>query len=138
MPRFSISSITRLETCHPELQFLFNTIIQTFDCSILIGHRDEVEQREAFQTGKSKLNWPDSKHNSFPSMAVDVSSYPIDWSNTKMFYWFAGYVLGIADQLFREGKMKYKIRWGGDWNHNFNLSDEKGLSDLVHFELLGA
>lgn len=136
MPKFSTTSKTRLDTCHPELQLLFNTVIETFDCSILVGHRGQADQDDAFRTGKSKLNWPNSKHNSTPSMAADVAPYPIDWTNIKRFYWFGGYVLGIADMLYSSGKMQHRVRYGGDWDRDFDLADEKGLSDLVHFELV--
>lgn len=136
MPSYSNNSKARLATCHPELQLLFNIIIETFDCSILVGHRGEVDQEDAYRTGKSKLRWPDSKHNSTPSMAVDSAPYPIDWNNTKRFYWFGGYVLGIADMLYQAGKMQHRVKFGGDWDRDFDITDEKGLSDLVHFELV--
>ena len=73
--------------------------------------------------------YPNSKHNKLPSKAVDVAPYPIDWNDPDRFYHFAGYVRGIA-----EG-MGIKIRWGGDWNGNFDLKDQN-FYDLPHFELL--
>lgn len=136
MPNFGSTSKYKLSTCHSELQLLFSTVVDTFDCSVLEGHRGQADQEKAFNEGKSKLNWPLSKHNSYPSLAVDVSPYPIKWEDLHRFCYFAGYVLGIADQLHAQGMMKHKVRWGGDWNQNHDTSDEKGLADLVHFELV--
>lgn len=70
-----------------------------------------------------------SKHNSQPSKAVDVSPYPINWNNKEGFYHFAGFVRATAQQ------MGIKIRWGGDWNGNFDLKDQN-FFDLPHFEIL--
>lgn len=121
MPAFSDISKERLSTCHPDLQLLFNDVIQGWDCSILVGHRCEEDQNKACAEGKSHTPWPTSKHNSQPSMAVDVAPYPIDWSNIDRFRDFANYVQSRADAL------GIKIRWGGTFSR---------LSDLDHFELI--
>lgn len=136
MPNFSIESKKQLMTCHPELQILFNEVIKTFDCQVLEGYRNEADQEKAFKAGNSKLQWPNGKHNHLPSYAVDVSPYPVDWNNLSRFYWFAGFVLGTANQLKVQGKMTRAIRYGGDWNQNYDITDEHGLKDLVHFELV--
>ena len=77
MNTFSENSKQRLETCHRDLRTLFGNVIQDFDCTIVCGHRDKPEQDKAFAEGKSKLQYPNSKHNSNPSMAV--LSIPYDW-----------------------------------------------------------
>lgn len=136
MPKFSKSSHSQLETCHPELQLLFNKVIKFFDCQVLEGFRNEQDQEKAFNEGSSKLLWPNGKHNRMPSRAVDVSPYPVIWNNLARFYWFAGFVLATAAALKEQGKMTYDIRYGGDWNRNYDITDEKGLRDLVHFELV--
>lgn len=120
MPKFGRRSNLNLCTCHPKLQQLFREVIKHYDCSILCGHRGEDEQNKAFYDGNSKVQYPDSKHNSLPSMAVDVAPYPIDWQNVERFYHFAGYVQCIADQLGIE------IEWGGNWTN---------LKDCPHWQL---
>jgi peptidoglycan L-alanyl-D-glutamate endopeptidase CwlK len=122
-----------------ELQILFFEVVRFFDCTVLEGHRGEEEQNDAFARGATKLKWPDGKHNREPSIAIDVAPYPINFSqepkNIARYYLFAGYVLGIAEQLKAQGKMTYSIRWGGDWDSDKDLSDQK-FDDLVHFELV--
>lgn len=135
MPQFSEASKEKLSSCHPDLQILFNEVIKTFDCRVLEGYRNERDQNAAFDAKKSQLKFPHGKHNKLPSFAIDVSPCPIDWSKINRFYWFAGYVLGIAQMLKQEGKISHLIRYGGDWNRNFNIHDQS-FNDLVHFELV--
>lgn len=104
-------------------------VIKFHDCSVMCGHRSAAEQLKAFRTNRSKLMWPDSKHNKSPSIAIDVSPFPIDWKNYKRFYYFIGIVMGIAH------KMGIKIRAGHDWDMDNDLDDQT-FNDLVHFELI--
>ena len=135
MPLFGSDSLMKLKSCHPELQALFYEVIKHFDCKVLEGYRNEEDQNKAFADGNSKLKFPYGKHNSIPSNAIDVSPYPIVWNDTKRFYWFAGFVMGIASQLKSSGVMKHDLRYGGDWNSDKDINDQK-FNDLVHFELV--
>jgi peptidoglycan L-alanyl-D-glutamate endopeptidase CwlK len=140
MPSFSQASAAKLATCDARLVRLFSEAVKHVDCTVLTGKRGKAEQDEAFETGHSKLKWPASKHNcplpSDPSKedpnglsrAVDVAPYPIDWKDRDRFVLFAGFVIGLAKS------MGIPLRWGGDWNRNWKVSDEK-FQDLPHFEL---
>ena len=130
MNNFSKRSSKRLESCHPALQELFYTVLEEINCSILEGHRGKELQEIYYNSNKSTLDWPDSKHNKVPSLAVDAAPYPIDWNDTDRFYYFAGVVKGVASQLGID------IRWGGDWDRDNNLKNQK-FFDLPHFELVG-
>ena len=129
MPKFGKRSREKLNTCDEDLIALFNEVVKYFDCSVLEGHRGRVLQDKYFKEGKSKLKFPDGRHNKKPSVAVDVVPYPIDWDNIKQFYHFAGYVQGVADQLGIE------LRWGGDWDMDRDFTDQN-FHDLPHFELI--
>lgn len=127
MPNFGRKSKHKLATCHPDLQYLFEVVVEEFDCTILEGHRSEERQEKLYKEGKSKLK-KGGRHNESPSEAVDVAPYPIDWEDTKRFCYFAGYVKGIAKVH------GIPIRWGGDWDGDTEVRDNK-FNDLVHFEL---
>lgn len=127
MPKFSQLSLDKLSSCHSDLQKLFNEVIKEFDCVVLQGYRSEEEQLKFFNQGKSKIK-SGGKHNSLPSLAVDVAPYPIDWSDKERFYYFAGFVKGLASSL------GISIRWGGDWDSDNNLKNQT-FFDLPHFEL---
>ena len=128
MPKFSRRSMSHLEGCHPNLIRLFKTVVEEFDCTIIEGHRGEEKQNEMVELGRSQLKWPLSSHNEKPSKAVDVAPYPVDWEDRERFLMFGGYVLGIAKGL------EVKIRWGGDWNRDTQVKDNR-FDDLPHFEL---
>ena len=137
MPAFGQSSRDHLATTHKDLQAIFNEVIKVYDCSVYCGHRGKEAQDEAFVANLSKTPWPTSRHNTTPSMAADVAPWPIDWKDTERFYFFAGYVLATADQLLAEGIINHKVRWGGDWDSDKDIRDQR-FNDLPHFELIPA
>ena len=128
MPRFGKTSKQRLATCDKRLQDVFNEVIKIIDCSVLEGHRGEERQNKLQEEGKSKVRYPKGRHNASPSNAVDVAPYPIDWNDRERFHLFAGFVLGVAN------RMGYTLRWGGDWNMNFQVKDNN-FDDFPHFEI---
>lgn len=128
MPRFSNKSKLLLSTCDSMLQDVCGEAIRIMDFTIISGHRSEKDQNKVFADGNSKVEWPDSKHNQYPSQAVDIAPYPIDWNDTARFYLLAGIII---DRAHLRG---IPIRWGGDWDGDFNLKENK-FADLGHFEL---
>jgi len=136
VPSFSIASSDRLRTCHIDLQLIMREAIKgPYDFSITCGHRPKAAQDMAYTQGASKLQWPKSKHNRIPSMAVDVSIYPVNWSDRAAFALLAGWIMATASRLREEGKVAHRLRWGGDWGGNGKTSDE-GFKDFPHFELV--
>ena len=129
MYKYGKSSRSRLETCHPDLQRLFNELIKDWDISILCGHRGEEEQNAAVARGSSKGKFPNGKHNSLPSLAVDAALYPIDWNDTGRHYMFAGMVKQKAKEL------GINIRCGADWDGD-NYTTDQPFHDLPHFEVI--
>jgi peptidoglycan LD-endopeptidase CwlK len=128
VPHFSQKSLERLSTCHEDLQKVFSKVIETYDCTVTCGHRNKEDQDDAFRTGHSKLKFPMSKHNSYPSMAVDVVPCPVDWQDKNRFMHFAGFVLATAIG------MNIKLRCGIDFNGDFNFKNDS-FFDAPHFEL---
>lgn len=131
MPIFSTLSQNRLATCDPRLQEILNEAIKYVDLMVLYGHRTQEEQDEAYRLGNTKLRWPNSKHNTLPSQAVDVAPYfpdiKIDWKDYAAFAHLAGYIQRIADEK------GIKIRWGGDWDGDWRTAGH-GDSDEFFFD----
>jgi peptidoglycan L-alanyl-D-glutamate endopeptidase CwlK len=117
------------------LQKLFEEVVKHFDCTVIQGHRGEKEQNQAYDAGRSKLRYPDGKHNASPSRAVDVAPYPVDWEDRDRFHYFSGFVMGMATRLEKKVPT-LKLRWGGDWDQDTEVKDNR-FDDLVHFELVG-
>lgn len=125
MPEFGKTSRERLNGVHPSLRAICQELIKKHDFSIVYGLRTPEEQAELYAANLTKtLN---SKH--LIGRAVDIAPYPIDWNNTKRFYYLAGLFIATADS------MGVKIRWGGDWDSDDDLDDQK-FFDLLHFELV--
>ena len=131
MPRFGKKALKQLETCHANLRKVFVEVVKTVDCSVLEGHSGKDRQDALYKEGKTKVRYPHGRHNEFLSRAADVVPYPIDWEDRERFHLFAGFVLGTAKQ------MGISLRWGGDWNINWFVDDNK-FDDFPHFELIDA
>jgi len=133
MPEFSINSMRQLDTCDMKLQAIFHKVVFTRDCTVIEGHRDEERQNEMVRQGRSKLRWPDSRHNTSPSRAVDVGPYypgeGIPWDSRERFIFFAGYVFAVADDL------GIRVRCGLDWDGDLTFTDQS-FHDLPHWELI--
>lgn len=152
MPSYSNRSIDRLTTATSFLQDLFTYVIRHYDNSILEGHRPEDRQNALYNATpqRTKVRWPNSKHNQVPSRAVDSAPYlpgrgipwpktPDDWNNRAQrsayikdlaqFYHYGGFVEGVAAGRGTAGR----LRWGGDWDRDHDLADQR-FDDLVHFE----
>jgi len=130
MPTFSEFSETNLQTCHKDLQDLFRQVIRYYDCRIICGHRTTAEQQRLYAKGRTTPGQivtncdglvRKSRHQTIPSVAVDVVPYPVDWDHEGRFWELAGIV-----QAFALG-MNIKVKWGGHW---------RTFKDLPHYELL--
>lgn len=141
MPSFSKKSLANLEEAHQDLQTLFHAVVARKDCKVIEGSRGKEEQNWAFATKKSKTPWPKSNHNvdgekRTTSWAVDVLPYPFEgWDDYADFEALSKIVFEEAARLKAEGKMKYEVRWGGDWDRDGDWHDEKFL-DMPHYELV--
>lgn len=117
---FGKASLKQRATLHPDLQKVVDETSKEINISILCGHRGEEDQNKAYREGKSKLEWPKSRHNSFPSEAVDLVPFPVDWRNIRAFKEMAIAVKEAAKRVDVE------IEWGGDWLK---------FPDFPHFQL---
>lgn len=127
--KFGKGSVEKLTQAHDAWSLILGDVLQFMDITVTCTHRGKEEQNEAFAQKKSKLQWPESKHNTLPSIAVDVVPYPIDWKNTKRFGYMAGLIIACAKAR------GYTVRWGGDWDSDGETEDQN-FHDLPHFELV--
>lgn len=133
MPSFSNTSRSRLWTCHEEIQDWATALIWRFDFTVVCGHRGRDEQEDAFRNGKSKVHYPHSRHNTSPSLAIDIAPWDqhrgvIDWDHPDRFILLAGMGLELARQ------MGIPLTWGGDWDSDTFMRDHS-FKDFPHFQL---
>ena len=122
--KFGKKSLERLAECDIRLQNLCNRMLarSEFDLTVTCGHRGKEEQEKAFNDGKSKAHFGQSKHNSMPSRAVDIMPCsPINW-DTNDIRWHK--MVALAYDCARE--LGIKIRCGAFFT---------GLADFPHIEL---
>ena len=133
--------MANLNTCHRDIQTVLHEAIKYVDFSVVFGHRSEALQAELYAKGRDKdgnvvkisevVTYKDgtikrSKHNFYPSKAVDIIPWPSGWKDDKEFFFVSGVVQAIAGQMLKDGRITSSIKWGGRW---------KTLVDLPHFQL---
>ena len=140
MNRWSKESLEHYVTLDRRLQNVVDRVLKIYDCKILEGHRTPERQEQLFAKKLTKVK--KSKHNKLPSLAVDISPYPVLWpehATTKKewmkryarFYYFAGLIMMAAEE------MGISLRWGGDWDRDHEvLEPGQKFDDLVHFEIV--
>jgi peptidoglycan L-alanyl-D-glutamate endopeptidase CwlK len=130
MYKYGKTSQRRLETAHEDLQRLFNEAIKYYDLTIVCAERDKDTQDAYFSRGSSKLKYPQSKHNQYPSQAVDFCVYHksgISWNEQDMMY-VAGFIEALAIG------MGIKVRVGAMWDNQW--PSENRFMDSGHIELI--
>ena len=120
MPHFSRISRERLLTCDSRIITVCSEVIGFYDFSVLCGHRGEAAQNAAYANHHSQLRWPHSLHNTYPSLAIDLAPWPIDWDDLYRFHELAGAMLYVARSKGIE------MEWGGHWPR---------FKDLPHFQV---
>ena len=151
MPQWGAGSLKQRATCDERLQRVFDRVIQKRDCTWLEGKRSEAQQIINVAKGVSKtMNSTHVYPLNVPSRGADVAPYPLKWpkrpdlnlppeqlvvelakwqKDVARYYYFAGYVLAIAEELGTP------LRFGGDWDGDNDIH-EQSFDDLVHYELL--
>lgn len=154
--KFSDRSKKFLKECDERFEGPLNDVLQMIDCSIIEGHRDQKKQDSLFPKF-TKVAWPQSKHNKWPSQAIHVVPYlplPIGalTGNKKQINVIAaqyGITYEQAEDVMRDSfsflagaviaasrTHGLKVRWGGDWDRDGELFDNK-FDDLAHYEIDG-
>ncbi|QDP62934.1 MAG: hypothetical protein Unbinned5081contig1002_39 [Prokaryotic dsDNA virus sp.] len=125
-----------LTQARQELQIVFFKAIEIVDIKILQSHRDKETQDEYYRTGRSKVEYPLSKHNRLPSHAIDWAPWPIpeswgerDPKEKARYYYIAGILMAIGNEN------NIRLRWGGDWDGDTHFNDQT-FDDLGHIELI--
>lgn len=131
---FSNISKQRLLSCHQDIQNTLRLYMEwgITDCSIIEGYRNKAAQNRYCALSKSKVKFPNSKHNNKPSNAVDIAPYingAISWNRLHCIY--------LAGGIVAAGKcLGISIRWGGNWDNDSEIITDQSFQDLLHYELI--
>jgi len=132
--RWSSSSLRKLQTCDERLQRLITAALLDERCpcdvKVIEGHRSNARQAELYAAGRTapgprvtNARPGQSRHNSFPSQAIDVGpcdrAGAIMWNAKSLFDAWGAHVELVASE------MGIAVRWGGRFS----------FYDGAHFEL---
>jgi peptidoglycan L-alanyl-D-glutamate endopeptidase CwlK len=133
--KFGASSLAKLQQCDPRLQQIMHAAIANskVDFGISEGHRDEATQNKYFSEGRSKVQWPNGKHNQYPSEAVDVVAYVNGKPTFAMPYYI--YLYGLFTMAAHAMFKDVSIRSGLDWDQDGEIMTDQTFNDGCHFEL---
>lgn len=127
MNSLSQAQQTKLNSCDADLIRIVNRVLGIRPLVVVCGHRNAYEQALAFNQGKSRVVFPKSRHNTFPSQAVDLAAVvngKIEWKDPEAYKELAG------DMKVAAGALGLRIEWGGDWT-----GAAAKLGDIGHFQL---
>jgi len=136
MFRYGEKSLEHIRKLHKDLQLILGEAIKYVDITVIDSHRDEDTQNKYFKEGKSKVKFPNSKHNKFPSMAVDIIplKFPNNFKDWAKFAYMIGIVKGISEEMYKNGTIKHRLRFGLDFNRDGILFNDSFI-DAPHIEL---
>ena len=146
-------------TLHSDLQYLIDWAFEhvLVDITLVQGHRSPEEQFELYKKGREEVSegtWvivnkskkvtnidgykQKSNHNYIPSHAVDICAYVpgkghLSYDMVQLGY-IGGAIISHAEWAYNEGIIKFKARWGNDWDRDGDFSDNS-LVDAPHIEL---
>lgn len=139
-PKFSFSntSLTRLQTCHPDIQKVIHRAMEitTMDFMVLEGERTKEQAYVNWGKGRTvqqlaakgvpakyaqpklaKVTWLSDPLNSKHikqkdgyAHAIDLCPYPISWEDIPAFQKLGKIIKQAAKDV------NVKIEWGGDWS----------------------
>ena len=138
---FSKKSIKQIGTAHKDMKRVLDLAIKItkVDFGVSEGRRSIAKQLQLFNSGKSKIDGFNTKgkHNSKPSMAVDIFASVRRKANYDVhnMCYLAGLIEACASFLFDTQIIEYKVRWGGNWDMDEEIITDQSFDDLCHFEL---
>lgn len=147
MYKFGKNSLKQLDTCHEDLKKIMNLAISrsNIDFGISEGYRTVKRQKELYLQGKSKIDGirKFSKHNKYPSHAVDIYVYHPDYDIRRELSYdkvHLAYVCGIikscSEELYSKGEIGYKLRFGLNWDDDGIIDFDQSFDDYPHIELV--
>ena len=142
MYKYSKRSIAKIEKeAAPDMKLLLYTALPLSYLDFGIGtiYRNKKAQNAAYDSGASKVRFPDGEHNTMPSNAADLFAYKKKKPTYEMIYYVA--LLGVMYAAFTLLQMQGKIsqdkylRSGIDWDMDRELLTDQEFDDGMHFEI---
>jgi peptidoglycan L-alanyl-D-glutamate endopeptidase CwlK len=141
MFQFGRKSKLQIATAHQDWQLILSTAIMVteVDFGVAEAHRSKTLQLQYFNEGRTECDGINilSKHNYYPSLAVDIYPYvngKAKWVTADLSY-LAGIIKAVSEMLYAQGKITHKVRWGGNWDKDGEILTDQQFDDMPHMEL---
>ena len=147
MPRLGTKSMSRLATAKQNVQTIMMEVVKHFDIMVVECHRSAERQNELWAKGRKvypngadpqkRSNWvlvdkskivtykdgyeKLSRHQKYPSDAIDVVPYPELWSSKDKLIEMRGAIKITQARLLAEGKIDKELDNGADLWKGFDL-----------------
>ena len=153
------SSKERYDTLHKDLRAVIDKALMysSIDFSIIEGYRPVEKQMEYYKRGREEIDgkwvivdkskvityvdgyFVKGKHNYDPSRAFDFCVYipgkrHMNYDKSHMVA-LGHMFITLGKQLFDEGKITHKVRWGADFNRNGEICEKDTFCDMPHIQL---
>jgi peptidoglycan L-alanyl-D-glutamate endopeptidase CwlK len=155
MNYYTESSRSRLDSCEPGLVQVFEYVLPVFDHTVLEGARTFARQKLLYHSDPQRTKTLISKHVVTQpgelSEAVDVVPHPFTWDfegellaavrrgdpkeTRRILHHIQRWSLFVGHVLMAAYTLGVPLRWGGDWDGDKDLADQR-FDDWPHFETL--
>ena len=117
-----------------QLVFYETLLIGLIDVTAIEGRRAKARQNRLFAIDKSRVQWPNSKHNVLNpddlAHAVDLAPYVNGKASDNWYHCI--YLAGVIQTCGE--KLGIPIRWGGNWDQDGEPITDQDFQDLWHYE----
>lgn len=125
-----------LYTASFKLQLVFDEALAMglIDITVVESRRAKARQNRLFRIDRSRVQWPNGKHNVLNpndlAHAVDAAPY-VNGKRSDNYYhciFLAGVIQCCGE------KLGIPIRWGGNWDRDGEPITDQDFQDLWHYE----
>jgi len=125
-----------LITASLNIQLVFDEALAMglIDISAIEGRRARARQNRLYRIDRSRVMWPDSKHNVLKpdDLAHAIDAAPFVNGKISDNYYHCIYLAGVIQCCGK--KLSIPIRWGGNWDMDGEPVTDQDFQDLWHYE----
>lgn len=111
MYRFGERSKKNLITICDPIQEIANEVLKTIDLSCQSGERGKEEQNMMYDSGASKLKYPNSSHNKFYNDDIELGVMAGDFVPCPTYWGSIAELVRMREEFnYQAGKLGYKLK----------------------------
>jgi len=135
--KFGKKSSEKINQLHNTLRLVARLALSwgIMDFAIIEGIRSKEKQNQYFAENKTKVQWPNGKHNVEGVWELSKAFDAVPCINGRI-SWHKDHCLVLSGIMLAAAKtLNVNLRWGGNWDMDGEPVTDQTFQDLVHFEL---